>query len=171
MEQSYQTEFTRDLENIQIISSRRFYAPIELVWKSWTDHNLIDQWWAPKPYQAITTRQSFEEGGFWLYYMQGPESQINWCRKDYEKIEEPFFYSAYNGFCDEQGNVNEDIPRGFWEVYFSGEEDGTRVKVIVTFSAAEDMDKIIEMGFLEGFASAHKNLDLILIKETEVEEE
>lgn len=171
MNQNYQTEFTKDEENIQIIALRRFYAPVELVWKSWTDHTLIDQWWAPKPYQIVTNAQFFEEGGYWLYSMMGPENETNWCRKDYEKIEEPFFYSGYNGFCDAEGNIIPEIPRMFWEVYFSGEEDGTRVKVIVTFSAVEEMDQNIERGFQDGFAAALKNLDLILAIESENEEE
>ena len=51
-----------------------------------------------------------------------------------------------------------------WKVAFNKADDGTKVDVEITFSSVEDLEKIIEMGFKEGFAAAHNNLDELLAK-------
>jgi len=48
------THFTKDLENKRLHVTRYFNAPLELVWSTWTKPELLEQWWAPKPYKAIT---------------------------------------------------------------------------------------------------------------------
>ncbi len=62
---------------------RDFAAPLDLVWSAWTEAEILDQWWAPKPYQCVTKIHEFKVGSFWLYYMNGPEGDIHWCRLDY----------------------------------------------------------------------------------------
>ena len=52
-----------------------------------------------------------------------------------------------------------------WLVQFSSVGDRTRVNVEITFASEEDMNKIVEMGFKEGFAAAHTNLDELLARE------
>ena len=49
-----------------------------------------------------------------------------------------------------------------WQVAFSPTAGGTRVQVVITFRSEEDMQKIVEMGFEEGFTAAHGNLDELL---------
>ena len=49
-----------------------------------------------------------------------------------------------------------------WKCVFTGSGDTTKVTVEVSFDSEADMEKIIEMGFREGFASAHTNLDELL---------
>ena len=51
-----------------------------------------------------------------------------------------------------------------WMVQFSKASTGTKVEVEITFASVEDLEKIIEMGFKEGFAAAHNNLDELLAK-------
>ncbi|MEI9910499.1 MAG: hypothetical protein WDO71_13020 [Bacteroidota bacterium] len=49
-----------------------------------------------------------------------------------------------------------------WENIFTATGAGTKVNVIITFASKEDMEKIVSMGFKEGFAMAHNNLDELL---------
>lgn len=44
-------DFTVSKENKTIHIKREFNANLELVWQAWTTAELLDQWWAPKPYQ------------------------------------------------------------------------------------------------------------------------
>jgi uncharacterized protein YndB with AHSA1/START domain len=60
---------------MQLIVTREFDANSDLVWKAWTTAELLDQWWAPKPYRAETKSLDFREGGVWLYAMVSPENE------------------------------------------------------------------------------------------------
>ena len=55
------------------------------------------------------------------------------------------------------------MPRMHWENEFSETPNGTKVTVEITFSSEEQLEKIIEMGFKEGFTMAHGNLDELLV--------
>ena len=104
----------------------------------------------------------FREGGTWLYYMQGPEGERHYCRADYKSIEPQKKYTLLDAFCDEQGQVNPDFPRLDWNLMFSDISGGTLVKIEITFASEADLEKIVEMGFKEGFTMAHGNLDELL---------
>ena len=157
-----ETIYSQDLANNKIKVVREFDAPIEKVWKAWTDSSILDQWWAPKPWKAVTTKMDFREGGTWFYYMLGPDGTKQYCRADFKKIVSNKSYIGDDAFCDENGNINNDLPVMHWIVEFSKAGDGTKVEVELTFASKSDMDKIIEMGFKDGFSSAHTNLDELL---------
>ena len=78
--------FTIDLSNKKLHITRQFKASKDFVWKAWTTAELLDQWWAPRPYQTVTKSLDFKEGGFWLYHMLSPEGDKHWCRLDYLTI-------------------------------------------------------------------------------------
>ena len=157
-----ETIYSKDLENNKITVTREFAAPVENVWRAWTESELLDQWWAPKPWKAVTTSMDFRVGGFWLYHMLGPDGSKQFCRADYTAISPEEFYDAYDAFCDENGTPNSDIPSMTWHNEFQSSGDGTTVKVEITYQSAEAMQAIIEMGFEEGFAAGMGNLDELL---------
>jgi uncharacterized protein YndB with AHSA1/START domain len=157
-----ETIYTKDLENKKIKVTREFDAPVEKVWRAWTEKELLDQWWAPRPWKAVTMSMDFINGGTWLYYMEGPDGSRHYCRADYKSIVANKSYEGLDAFCDEKGNINTEFPRMHWKVVFDKAASGTKVDVEITFTSVEDLEKIIEMGFKEGFAAAHNNLDELL---------
>ena len=164
METKNKTLFTKDLENKKIVVEREFSAPVESVWKAWTDSDLLDQWWAPKPWRAETKSMDFRTGGFWLYAMKGPDNEIHWARVDYKSIEKLKNFQAADYFCDENGNKNDELPNMNWDNQFSKTADGTRVVVNISFKSEADIRAILDMGFKEGFEMALGNLDELLEK-------
>jgi uncharacterized protein YndB with AHSA1/START domain len=94
--------------------------------------------------------------------MEGPDGSRHYCRADYETIVPNKSYTGLDAFCDEKGTINTDFPRMHWQVQFNKSGNGTKVEVEITFPSEADMEKIIEMGFKEGFAAAHTNLDELL---------
>lgn len=156
------TAFTKDLPNKRILVERHFDASVELVWKTWTDSSLLDQWWAHSPWKAKTKFLNFKEGGYWHYCMVGPEGQAMWARLDYEKVKIHICYSAKDSFCDEDGNINKEFPGSSWDVAFSASGSGTKVNVVTSYGSVEELEAIVKMGFHEGFAMAHDNLDKLL---------
>ena len=160
-----ETTISKDLANRKLLVEREFDAPVEKVWKAWTDSNLLDQWWAPKPWKANTKSMDFREGGFWLYYMEGPEGEKHYARADYKSIDPNRSFALEDMFCDENGNKVGDMPSMRWDARFSPTETGTKVEIEITFDSIADLDKIVEMGFKEGFTAAHANLDELLAEE------
>ena len=61
--------FEKDLAAKKIHVVREFNAPIEKVWKAWTDPDILQKWWGPKPWVAVTKSMDFTVGGAWLYSM------------------------------------------------------------------------------------------------------
>jgi uncharacterized protein YndB with AHSA1/START domain len=157
-----ETTYTKDAANKKIKVVREFDAPVENVWRAWTEKELVDQWWAPKPWKANTQSMDFRAGGTWLYYMEGPDGSRHYCRADYETIVPNKSYTGLDAFCDENGNINTEFPRMHWQVVFTSSGNGTKVEVEITFASEADLETIIEMGFKEGFAAAHTNLDELL---------
>lgn len=163
MTQEKQASFTKDLENKKIEVVREFDAPVQQVWKAWTDSNILNQWWAPKPWKAGTKSMDFREGGTWLYYMEGPEGERHYCRADYSSIVPGKSFEVDDAFTDENGKPNNEFPGMRWQITFDGTKDNTTlVRCNVSFKSVEDLEGILNMGFKEGFEAAHGNLDKIL---------
>jgi uncharacterized protein YndB with AHSA1/START domain len=158
------TTFEKDTVNNEIHATREFAAPLSKTWNAWTQAELLDQWWAPKPWKAQTKTMDFREGGHWLYAMQGPAGEKHWSRADYKKVEKEKSFTGEDYFCDEKGVKNASLPTMNWHVVFEPAGNHTIVRVHIKFSSRQDLEKIIEMGFKEGFESAQDNLDEIFSK-------
>jgi len=154
-----ETVFSKDLPNKKLIVVREFDASLDLVWKAWTENEILDQWWAPKPYRAETKTMDFREGGVWLYCMAGPTGDRTMCRMEYKTIEPKKSITTSCYFCDEEGNINPELPRMDWRKEFSQTGSETIVRVEITFPTEADMETIIKMGFQEGFTAGLSNLD------------
>lgn len=152
-------DFTVNKENSTVNVKREFAADLDLVWEAWTNPEILDQWWAPKPYKTETKSMDFREGGMWLYSMAGPNNERHWCKAVYKTIEPKKSYSYTDYFCDEKGKVTDNFPNSFWTNVFSGQTDTTTVNITIKYESLEALEKIIEMGFKEGFTMAMQNLD------------
>ncbi|MEY3398803.1 MAG: hypothetical protein RL220_1397 [Bacteroidota bacterium] len=147
-----------DRKSIRV--ERSFNAPKDLVWEAWTDADILDQWWAPKPYRCETKSMNFVVNGQWHYCMVGPEGDRHWCLFDYEEIISEEYFSGIDAFCDEQAIMNETKPRVRWGSTFRvAEGNKTMVEVELLFNSPDDLEAIVKMGFREGFAMGLQNLD------------
>jgi len=164
MKSSLMFDFKVDRKSNQIDVVREFAAPVSSVWAAWTQEELLDQWWAPKPWKTETSSMDFRNGGTWLYSMVGPEGERHYSRADYQSISPEESFSAIDAFCDEQGNITKEFPGSKWTVKFSGSGDTTTVKIRIRHESLEDLEKIIAMGFKEGFTMALENLDELLLQ-------
>lgn len=152
-------DFVVDKEQNRINVERSFDAPVDLVWAAWTESDILDQWWAPKPYRAVTKSMNFTEGGRWHYYMLGPEGDKHWCLFDYERIKPQEHFSGIDAFCDEHAVTNTTKPRVRWDNDFKAQDTATVVSIRLQFDTLEDLESIVQMGFREGFTAGLENLD------------
>ncbi|WP_018626539.1 SRPBCC family protein [Niabella aurantiaca] len=156
-------DFTVNKENKTIHIQREFDANLELVWQAWTTAELLDQWWAPKPYHIETKTLDLKVGKMWLYAMVSPQDEKLWCKADYKAIETNKLLSWLDAFCDENGNGNNIKPRSFWTNIFTEKNGITTVNITLTHEKPEEIETIIEMGFREGLTMALGNLDELLL--------
>ena len=152
-------DFKVNKENNTVNIIREFAANLELVWEAWTNPEILDQWWAPKPYRTETKSMDFRVGGMWLYAMISPENEKHWCKNDYKKIEHQKYFLGLDAFCNENGDVNTDMPRTLWTNNFTEDGETTTVHILAQYESLSDLEKIIELGFKEGFTMALENLD------------
>lgn len=159
MNNNLKFDFIVNKENNTVNVVREFAANLELVWEAWTNPEILDQWWAPKPYRTETKSMDFREGGMWLYAMISPENVKHWCKNDYHKIVYQLMFSGLDAFCDENGTVNAEMPRTLWTNEFNQNGETTVVNITAKYDSLADLEKIIELGFQEGFTMALENLD------------
>jgi uncharacterized protein YndB with AHSA1/START domain len=158
------TKIQKDLKNKQLKLTREFDADVETVWKAWTTREILDKWWAPKPWRAETKSMDFREGGSWLYAMVGPEGEKHWARADYKSIKPKQSFEYIDAFCDENGKITNTAPSMHWNCDFKGSGDATVVQIDISFDKEADIQAILEMGFEQGFTDGLANLDELLEK-------
>jgi len=157
-----ETRISKDPSGKKLIVTRDFTASLDRVWKAFTDSSILDHWWAPRPWKAETKSMNFREGGHWLYAMVGPTGERHWCKVDFQTIDPQKSFTVLNGFCDENGNTSGGAPLMHWLTGFKSNGSGTTITVEITFDSEADLQKIVEMGFKEGFSMALGNLDEML---------
>ncbi len=155
-------DFSVDKENKTISVKREFAAELPLVWSAYTNSEILDQWWAPKPWKARTKSMDFREGGHWHYAMVGPAGEEHWAMVHYKMIREQKKFTGLDAFTDAQGNVNKDMPQSAWEVLFAGKGEATFVEFHITFDDLAQLETTIQMGFKEGLTIAMEGLDELL---------
>jgi PhnB protein len=158
-------EVEKETKSIRV--ERAFHAPLPLVWEAWTKPEILDQWWAPKPWRAETKTMQFTEGGFWLYCMAGPQGEKQWCLFSFQQIIPQKSFSGLDAFCDEEAVPDNTKPRVHWKNSFSDKGETTLVSIDLRFDELSDLEAILQMGFREGFTMGLENLDAYLQARTE----
>ncbi len=153
-------DFTVDKATKTATIKMEFAADLALVWDAFTKPELLDQWVAPKPWTAKTKYMNFEVGGQRFYAMVSPEGKEMWSIQKYTSISPKTNFKMLNAFADENENPN--LPGSDWDYNFSEQDAATKVNISIYNESLERMEKMIEMGFVEGFKMSLSNLENLL---------
>ena len=153
-------DFTVDKTTKTIFINREFAADLSLVWDAFTKPEILDQWVAPKPWLSKTKYMNFKVGGRRFYAMVSPEGQERWAIQEYTSITPKTNFKMYNSFADK--DENPELPGSEWEYNFSEQNGITKVSIIIKNESLARMEKMIEMGFVEGFKMTIDNLEKLL---------
>ena len=153
-------DFTVDKTAKTVYINREFDADLSLVWDAFTKQEILDQWWAPKPWASKTKFMNFEVGGRRFYAMVSPEGQERWAIQKYTSISPKTNFKMYNAFADK--DENPELTGSDWDFNFSEQNGRTKVSVTIYNESLARMEKMIEMGFKEGLTMQMKNLDELL---------
>ena len=153
-------DFTVDKATKTVFINREFAADLSLVWDAYTKQEILDQWWAPKPWVSKTKFMNFEVGGRRFYAMVSPEGQERWSIQKYTSISPKTNFKMSNAFADK--DENPELPGSEWDLNFSEQNGTTKVSISIYNESLDRLEKMIEMGFKEGFTMTLKGLEDLL---------
>ena len=161
MKTELQFDFTVDKAAKTVYITREFDADLSLVWDAFTKAELLDQWVAPMPYVSKTKFMDFKVGGRRFYAMVSPEGQEQrWAIQRYTSISPKTNFKFSNAFADK--DENPELPGSDWDYTFSEQDGKTTVRITIYNESLERMERLIEMGFTEGFKMSMNNLENLL---------
>jgi uncharacterized protein YndB with AHSA1/START domain len=126
---------TRVQQENALVITRVFDAPVDQVWKAWTDPEEIKKWWGPEHFTAPAIKNDLRVGGSYLYCMRSPDGQDFWSTGTYREIVPMERIVATDSFADEQGNV---VPAS----HYGMDDFPTETELTVTFEEDDGRTKL-----------------------------
>ncbi len=153
---------TQDPKALTLTLVAEFSAPPTRVWQVWVDPRQLERWWGPPTWPATFEEHDPVVGGGSRYYMTGPEGEKSrgWWR--FLSLDEPRSLEFEDGFSDESGVPNANMPTTRAQVEFEETAAGTRMTVTSQFATLEQMEKLVAMGMVEGITQAMGQIDGVL---------
>jgi uncharacterized protein YndB with AHSA1/START domain len=153
-------DFIVDKQAKTVIVNREFAAELPLVWDAYTQQELLDQWWAPKPWESRTKFMDFRVGGRRFYAMVSPDGQERWSIQKYTSISPKTNFKFFSAFADK--DENPELPGSDWDLNFSEQSGTTKVSITIKNESLARLEKMIEMGFQGGFTMTLNYLEELL---------
>jgi uncharacterized protein YndB with AHSA1/START domain len=153
-------DFKIDKATKTVFVDKEFAAEHALVWDAFTKQEILDQWWAPLPYKSVTKHMDFRVGGRRFYAMVGPEGQEHWSIQEYMSITPKTNFKMMSAFSDK--DENPELPGSDWDLSFTHHKGKTKVSIAIKNDSLERMERMIEMGFQEGFTATLNFLEVLL---------
>jgi uncharacterized protein YndB with AHSA1/START domain len=156
------TDVKKDLDALTMTVTAEFDAGAERVWEMWSDPRQLERWWGPPSHPATFVDHDFEPGGRAAYFMTGPDGQKyhGWWR--FEEIEPPARLRFEDGFADDEGKRNDDMPTTVATVTITESGGSTTMSIESKFGSREGMEQTIEMGMEQGVVEALGQIDALL---------
>lgn len=155
-------DFTVDKTTNTVFVNKEFAASLSLVWDAFTKQELLDQWWAPKPWKSQTKVMDFIVGGRRFYAMVSPEGQEHWSIQEFTSISPITNFKMECAFTDKNENITDALPRSKWDLNFSERNGTTSVSITMKLQTLADLEQHIQMGFKEGFTMTLNYLEQLL---------
>lgn len=99
-----ENEATSTTERALVIT-RIFNAPVEAVWKAWTDPKQLMKWWGPKDFASPACNIDLRVGGKYLFCMRSPDGKDFWSTGTYLEIVPLQKIVFTDSFSDGKGNI------------------------------------------------------------------
>jgi uncharacterized protein YndB with AHSA1/START domain len=160
---------TKDVENKTLIIERTFDAPKEKLWRAYADKEWFEKWWGPEGWKATVKVFDFTPGGKLHYGMKCVDEkqgewfgQESWGLMHIDTIDAPNSFSATDYFSDAEGVINEQMPAQKFVVELIEEDGKTRLVSRSVVDSTEQLEELLKMGMVEGYASQLDKLETLL---------
>ncbi|WP_042198018.1 SRPBCC domain-containing protein [Paenibacillus camerounensis] len=153
------------LEDKSLFLEREFNAPRGLVFAAFSQAEHLKHWWGPRGWSLPVCHVDFRKGGVWHYCMKCEDKSQGefygmeaWGKAVYSELTPPesIIYTDY--FCDEEGHVAEDLPATLVTLTFTETDSGTKVICRSDYETADELQKVLDMGMLQGITETWDKL-------------
>jgi uncharacterized protein YndB with AHSA1/START domain len=157
------TAVRKDPDSLTLTIDAEFEASPERVWQLWADPRQLEAWWGPPTYPATVDSHDLRTGGRVEYHMTGPEGDQPRGYWEIEEVDPPHRLVFHDGFADDDGTPNTDLPSTRSHVSIESIGEGrTRMSITGVFPSLEAMEQLVAMGMEEGLTQAVGQIDALL---------
>ncbi|MDQ2911960.1 MAG: SRPBCC family protein [Chloroflexota bacterium] len=144
--------------DLEILITREFDAPRELVFKAMTDPKLIPQWWGPREYTVTVDKMDVRPGGAWRFVLRKADGTEEGFRGEYREVVAPERVVQTFEWEPMAGDIS-------LETAIFTEHDGRTLLTNTTrFTSKADRDGMIESGMEGGLRETHDRFAEVLAK-------
>ncbi len=153
----------KDLDNHTMTVVAEYDAPVERVWQLYADPRQLERFWGPPSWPATVVDHDLSPGGRVTYFMTGPDGEKSAGYWEVLEVDAPRRFVVEDGFADDTGQPNPDLPTTRMELELDERGDGgTTMTVVSTFASTAAMTQMLEMGMEDGMRQAMGQIDGIL---------
>ncbi|WP_067481940.1 SRPBCC family protein [Actinomadura hibisca] len=156
------TSVDKDFDNLTLTLVADFDAPVERVWRLWSDPRQLERWWGPSEYPATVEDHDLSPGGGVAYFMTGPQGDKSRGLWQITEVTPPTSLEFVDRFADPDGTPLPDAPPTTVQVRLTEHEGGTRMRVRSLFASPEHMEELVRLGAPEVFATCVGQMDTLL---------
>jgi uncharacterized protein YndB with AHSA1/START domain len=152
----------KDIDALTMTMVADFDASVERVWQIWEDPRQLERWWGPPTHPATFEKHSLVDGGTSAYYMTSPEGEKyrGWWK--ISAVKPPHTFAFEDGFADDEGKPNDDLPTTRGVVTLETVGGLTRMTTVNSFGSLEQLEQLLAMGMQEGMTEAMGQIDALL---------
>ena len=157
------TSVTKDLDGLSMTVVSEYDVTVARAWLLWADPRELERWWGPPTYPATVEEHDLVPGGRITYYMTGPEGERFPGYWHVLEVDGPTLLAVEDGFADDEGAPNPDMPTTRMRVELAPRSGGGVVMTMTsTFPSVEAFEQLIAMGMEQGLLAAMSQIDDVL---------
>jgi uncharacterized protein YndB with AHSA1/START domain len=136
----------------EIVITRIFDAPRDLVFEAHTSCEHLTKWWGPRKYEVADCDVDFRPGGSWRMVHRAPGEEHEF-RGEYREILRPERITWTFEWMGMPGHISVDT------VTFEDQDGKTLVTTTSVFDSVQDRDGMLQSGMTEGLSETWERLD------------
>ena len=156
------TSVTTDTDALTLQVVADFTVPVRRLWDAYLDPRQIERFWGPPTYPATFLRHDGYPGGLTNYCMTGPEGDRSCGYWKWVAVDEGRSFEVRDGFADENGAPNTELPDMRMVFEFAETALGSRLTTTTFFNSLEELEQLQAMGMMEGMSAAMGQIDAVL---------
>lgn len=156
------TSVTKDVDALTMQVVADFSASAERLWNAYADPRQIEKFWGPPTWPATFYRHDLYAGGRSDYTMNGPDGVSSSGFWEFLAVDPGRSFEVLDGFADDDGGANTDMPAVRMVFTFEATDAGSRVTTTTYFPSVEALETLLGMGMDEGMRSAMAQIDEVL---------
>ena len=157
------TDVTHDIDSRTLTITAEFAAPTSRIWQIYADPRQLEQVFGPPSHPATFVAHDLTPGGKSHYFMTSPEGEKYYGWWKVTSVDEPRNFKFEDGFAaDDSFTPLEHMPVSQNVFAFETIDSGTRATYTSTYTSAEALQQVLDMGVIEGASSATNQIDALV---------